>query len=221
MNLTRKKDFVEIKFLGRANGKVFDTNIEEEIKKTNSDLEAKKTIVCIGERMVIDGLDNALEGKEIDKKYEIKLSPKEAFGKRNTKLIKTIPLSVFIQQKINPKAGETLILDNNVAKIIAVSGARVITDFNNPLAGKEIEYEFTITKVINDEKEKAEALLNFFLGFTPKVEISEKILVRNNKNLAPIIENLKVKFKEIMEKDIEFRQETETKPKPEKVAKTN
>ena len=37
MTRTKKNDFIEIKFTGYANGKVFDSNIEEEAKKINQE----------------------------------------------------------------------------------------------------------------------------------------------------------------------------------------
>ena len=54
---TKKKDFVEIKFTGIANNKIFDSNIEEDLKTLDEKAKPQKTIVCIGEGMVPLGLD--------------------------------------------------------------------------------------------------------------------------------------------------------------------
>ena len=35
-------------------------------------------------------------------------------------------------------------LDNTIARVLSVSGGRVTMDFNNPLAGKEIDYKYKI-----------------------------------------------------------------------------
>ena len=57
----------------------------------------------------------------------------------------------YIKEKdINPYPGALLNLDGMLAKILSVSGGRVITDFNSPLASKEIAYEFTIKRKITD-----------------------------------------------------------------------
>ena len=66
---TKKKDFIEIKFTGCANSQIFDSNIEEDLKKINPDAKPEKTIIVIGEGMVVPGLDKALEDKELNKKF--------------------------------------------------------------------------------------------------------------------------------------------------------
>ncbi|MEI6732241.1 MAG: FKBP-type peptidyl-prolyl cis-trans isomerase, partial [archaeon] len=82
MEIAKKNEFVELKFTGIANGEVFDSNIEEDLKKVNSQSPAEKTIVCIGQGMIIPGLDKALEGKEIGKEYGASIKAPEAFGVR-------------------------------------------------------------------------------------------------------------------------------------------
>ena len=161
---TKEKDFVEIEFIGKIKntGEIFDTNIKKEAEKINLKIEEKPLIVCIGQGMLIQGLDKFLEDKEIGKKYKIELPPEYAFGARSQKLIKIIPLKAFREKNFSPAPGVILTLDNALAKIIAVSGGRVIVDFNNPLSGKEVEYEFSIKRGIQDEKEKINALQDFF-----------------------------------------------------------
>jgi FKBP-type peptidyl-prolyl cis-trans isomerase 2 len=164
MEKITKNDFVELKFTGKINdGEIFDTNIPEEAKKIDLKIDDKQFIICVGQKMVVEGLDNALEGKEIGKKHIIEITPEKAFGPRRKDLVKLIPLSVFTEQKISPQAGMTLHMDNNLVRIASVSGGRVLVDFNNPLSGKEIVYEFIITKKIIDDKEKIDSLLNYFI----------------------------------------------------------
>lgn len=202
--ITAKKDFVELIFTGRVNGDVFDSNDPEEIKKLDSKTPPRKTLVAIGEKMVISGLDHALEGKEIGKNYSVHVPYKEGFGERKANLVKTISLHVFAHQNINPQAGMTLFLDNMVANIRAVSGARVITDFNNPLAGKDLDYVFTITRKVEDMKEKVELLAEWFLQQKPEVEVKDKLILKCEK-IHPLLANmLEKKVKDLLGKDIEW-----------------
>ena len=154
-----KNEFVEIEFLGKnlVSNEIFDTNIAEEAKKINPEMKVKPLIVCVGKEMLVKGFDDSLEGKEIGKKYSVKITPDNGFGKRDSKLIRLIPMKMFLAQKIYPEPGMTLTLDNNIVKVISVSGGRVMVDFNNPLAGKDLEYEYTIKKKIVDIKEKTNA----------------------------------------------------------------
>lgn len=202
------KDFVEIKFSGYANNDLFDSNIEEDLKTLDPEGKSKpqKTIICVGEKMIVPGLDKQLIDKEIGKQYEIQVPSKEGFGDRNRNLIKIIPLKAFTEQKIMPQAGMMFTLDNALVKVIAVSGARVTTDFNNPLAGKDLVYKITLTRKVEDEKEKTEALLKFFLQFTPEFEINDKITVKGPKILEGILNIYKDKFKELIGKDLTFEE---------------
>lgn len=215
---TKKKDFVEIEFLGRnlLTNEVFDTNVLEEAKKLNPNVEGSKLLVaCVGEGMVVKGFDESLEGKEINKKYTIKLSPEQAYGKRHSNLVRMIPMKFFLSQKIMPEPGMTLAMDNNLVKIISVSGGRVMVDFNNPLAGKEIEYEFTIKKIIHDTREKASALLRFFLGQEFEFDVNEKDkkLIFKDAKLMPVLNVLKDKFKDMMGFDVEIFEEKKKEEK--------
>lgn len=207
-NTIKKKDFVEIKFSGYANNQLFDSNIEEDYKKL--DLEGKgkpeKTIICVGENMLVKGFDKQLEGKSLNKEYEIEVKSKEGFGDRDRNLIRIIPLKAFSEQKVYPQPGTMFTLDNSLVKIIAVSGARVTVDFNNPLAGKDLKYKFTLTRKVDDTKEKSESLFRFFLRFVPEFEINEKIVVKGPKILEQIIQPLNDKFKDLTGKELSFEE---------------
>lgn len=205
---TKKKDFVELEFIGKdlLNNEVFDTNIKEEAKKINFEVKDKLLIVCIGENMVVKGFDEALEGKEIGKKYIVKLEPEKAFGKRNPQMIRLIPKKMFIEQRIDPQPGMTLALDDALVRVISVSGGRVMVDFNNPLAGKEIEYEFVIKKAVEDTREKINAFQNFFFGKEFEFELNEKDkkIIFSELQLTPVLGMFKDKFKDILGYDVEI-----------------
>ena len=208
---TKKNDFVEIKFSGYANGELFDSNVEEELKKLNPEAKETKTFAVVGQGTVVKGLDKALEDKELDKDYETTFSYKEGFGERNKNLIKTVSISSFKEKNFNPQVGMVLALDNNLAKIISVSGARVLVDFNNPLAGKELKYKFKIIRILTDEKEKAEVAFTLFLGFSPEIEVKDTIVIKGSKNLEPIVKLYSPKFKELLGKELSFEEKEEKK----------
>ncbi len=214
-NKTKKDDFVKIEFVGLANGEIFDTNIKEEAEKINLKIEPKPLIISIGQNMVVKGFDKGLEDKEINKEYKIKISPEQAFGARNKDLIKIIPLKVFKEKNIQPVSGLMLNLDGMIAKIITVSGGRVITDFNNPLAGKEVEYKFTIKRKITEESEKVNALQDFFFKKRFNFEIKDKKIVFD-KEAEPFVKIFNEKFKEILGKEPEIKDKAEEKKKNKK-----
>ena len=196
METIKKNDFVEIEFIGRIKNteEIFDTNIKKEAEKISENFQTKQLIVCVGHGMLVKGFDKELEGKEIKKKYTIELSPENAFGQRNKDLIKLIPSKLFKEKNINPISGMMLNLDGMLAKVITSSVGRVMMDFNNPLSGKDIEYEFTIKRKVTEEKEKVNSLQDFFFKrkfdflfrkWRPHIEISNVALAQR---LTPDIE---------------------------------
>jgi FKBP-type peptidyl-prolyl cis-trans isomerase 2 len=207
MEKVKKNDFVELEFIGKVkNGEVFDTNISEEAKKIGLKIDDKPFILCIGQEMVIKGLDKSLDGKEIGKTSSVDLLPSEAFQERKSSLVRLIPLSVFTQQKILPKQGMTLALDNMLVKIVSVSGGRVLVDFNNPLSGKIVSYEFTIKRKVDDINEKIQAITDYFIRKDAKFELKDtKILLEIEEAFSPIIAILNNKFKSIINLEFELK----------------
>lgn len=223
---TKNNDFAEIDFIGKVKetGEVFDTSIEEEAKKANllQEKEGEKfkpLTVCVGQGMVVKGFDNALNDKETGKEYEIELNPEDAFGKRDSKLVKVMPLAAFRQRGIEPAAGMMLALDSFLVKISSVTSGRVIADFNNPLSGKHIIYKFKINKIIDENKEKISILSRFFIGIEPKAIIDEgKTIIEFEIKLPPKIEEeFKKKIKEILGIEVEIRESKEEKKTAERM----
>lgn len=204
MAIAAKNDFVELKYTGYVNNEIFDSNIESDLEKAKSDAKPRQLIVKIGSGMIVKGLDNSLDGKEIGKECEIVFSAKDGFGSRNPSLVRTIPLNEFTERKMNPAPGMIFTLDDNLVKIIAVSGARVIADFNNPLAGKDLKYKFIITRKVDDEREKVNAVFLFLLRFTPEFEIKDKIIIKGPKILESIVKAFSAKFKDFVGKELGF-----------------
>ena len=215
MTIVVKGDFVEIEFTGIANGEVFDTNNAEELKKVNPNAIPKKTIIAIGHGMVVAGLDFALDRKEIGKEYDILIKSNDAFGPRKKELVKVIPLKAFTEKEVYPQAGMVLTLDDMLVKIIAVSGARVTVDFNNPLAGKDLNYKFKIVRKVESDEEKSKAVFELMFRFVPEFSTGEKITVKGPKIMETFVKAYGTKFKEIVGKDLTFELK-ETKVDDEK-----
>jgi FKBP-type peptidyl-prolyl cis-trans isomerase SlyD len=216
---TKKNDFIELEFTGKVkDGEIFDTNVQEEAKKLDLKLSEKPMIICIGQGMVLKGLDSQLENREFGKKYIIELSKDQAFGSRRKELIRLIPKNIFTQQKISPKPGMALSLDNSLVRIASVSGGRVLVDFNNPLAGKEIIYEFKIKKLVSDINEKIRGILDFFFK-NQKIDYeikNKKVIFKIQEVYKPLIEELNKKFKDILGYELIIQENKESQEKSQK-----
>jgi len=215
MDTIQKNDFIEIEFTGKSNNEIFDTTNPEEAKSIGLDVDVKPVIASVGNEMLLKGLDEALEGKETGKKYSVHITPDKAFGSRNASLIKTIPIKIFREKNMNPAPGMVFQLDQHLVRILSVSGGRVIADFNNPLAGKEIEYDFKILRKVNDDKDKINAIQDFFFRqrFEFNIDEKNKKVIFKDFKIKPIIDVFKDKFKTLSGFDIEVAEE---KPKEKK-----
>ncbi len=168
----KKNDFVELDFTGKLKdgGHIFDTTVAAVAKENGlPEKEYKPIIICIGERHLFPGLDDALLGKELGT-YTLAFEPEQAFGKKDAKLIQMIPLNKFKEQKIDPVPGLQINVDGTIGTIIRASGGRVMMDFNHPLAGRPVVYEVTLKRIVTDKKEKLEALLRL-MGWPQEVAI--------------------------------------------------
>ncbi len=203
----KKGDFIEIEFTGKIKDteEIFDTNIEKDAKDANLDIkEFKPFVLSVGNKMLPEGFDADLEGKETGKDYTIEVEPAKAFGKRDKNLIKMIPTKLFWEQKINPERGMQLALDGRLVKVLSNSGGRTLVDFNNPLAGKDVVYSYKVNKVVEKTEEKINALQDFLFKkrFDFKVD-EKKIVFEANAGEGKYIEMFAPKFKEILGGDLE------------------
>ncbi|RMD45731.1 peptidylprolyl isomerase [Candidatus Pacearchaeota archaeon] len=205
-----KGNFIEIEFTGKISetGKVFDTTNKKVAQESGIDTkDIKPFLLCVGHKMLPPGLDSDLKGKEVGKEYEVELNPEAAFGRRNPTLVQTVPLKFFQSQNINPQRGMQLSIDGKLARVLSSSGGRVLVDFNHPLAGKKVTYTYKILRMITDEKEKVNALQDFFFKQRFDFDIKEKnIIFKGDRNVEPIILLFKNKFKEILGFEISFEE---------------
>jgi FKBP-type peptidyl-prolyl cis-trans isomerase 2 len=210
---TKKNDFVEITYTGMTNGEVFDTNVPEKAKQINPNAEATPLMACIGLKMVITGLDEDIENKEIGKEYKVTIPKEKAYGNRDQKLVKLIPKKVFLEHKMNPVPGMSVAMDNQMAKIVSVSGGRVLTDFNHPLAGKELEFTYTINKKLTDLKDKISALQKTFFRQEFEYTIDEKAkkIIFKKPEIAYMLSVFRDKFQQALGYDVEIFTKTEKK----------
>ena len=174
-------DFIEIDYTGKlASGEVFDTTQESVAKENNlitKQSNFSSMIICVGEKQILPGLDDQLDGKEIGKEYTFELKPEDAFGKRDVKKMKIIPSNTFKDHKVQPHPGLQVDVDGERGTITRVSGGRIIVNFNHPLAGKNVIYTIKVLRKVTDTIEKVKSFLHSVLRFpidAMKVSLKDK-----------------------------------------------
>ena len=147
-------DFVEIDFDIYANEKLVQTT-NTKLGKENkipTILKGAQEII-LGQNMILKAVeDNILDKNKT--KDTLNLEAKDAYGIRNKEYIKTLPKTPFDEQKIKPIVGMAYDFNGAVGIIRSVVGGRILVDFNNPLAGKNIKFTYNIIKIIEDIETK-------------------------------------------------------------------
>lgn len=218
-----KNDFIEIEFTGRVanTNEIFDTNIKEDAEKEGLKLqqEPKPFILSVGNKMLPQGLDEDLLEKELQKEHEVELNPEKAFGKRDPKQVRMVPLKHFHEQNINPQRGMKLNLDGKIARVLSSSGGRVLIDLNNPLAGKKVKYKYKINRKVTDINEKINALQDFLFRQTFPFELDEKnkkLILETPKEMAQFATIMSKPFEEILGLKVEAKENKESNKDKEK-----
>ncbi|MGB9132525.1 MAG: FKBP-type peptidyl-prolyl cis-trans isomerase [Methanosarcina sp.] len=162
----QKGDFIKLNYTGRfEDGRVFDTT-DEELAKTEEIFNPRGLyggdVVIVGAGHTIDGLDEDLEGKEVGYTGTVVISPEKAFGPSNPKLVETVSITKLQDRNVHP--GLPVEIDGKRGVVSRVIGRRVTVDFNSPLAGKTVNYEYTIEKLLETETEKIQGLLALYTG---------------------------------------------------------
>ena len=222
--MLKKGDFIELDYTGRIKDDkvVFDTTLEQTAKDSNiynSKFKYKPAIICLGEKHLIKGLDDALMGKKPGK-YTFEIKAENAFGKKTPDLLKLIPARLFTKDNIRPFVGLEVNVDGTLGIVRSVSGGRVIVDFNHPLASKDLVYDVDVKRFVTDPLEKTKALLELMnVPFEDIDVVDDKAVIASKtkfpdeaaKGLAEHIQKLvglkKVEFKTQEEVKKELKKE--------------
>lgn len=178
MATIQKGDFVEIDYTGQtiADEVVFDTT--EKVLAHEHDLDEKRVkgplTICVGEGHIMRSLDQKLEGVEVGGSYSYDFAPDQAFGKKNAKLLRLIPLSKFREQKVMPHPHLQVNIDGAVGTVRSATSGRVIVDFNHPLSGRDIRYTVKVIRKVDDPSDQIRSLIRTIIGIPqPVVSIAE------------------------------------------------
>lgn len=201
--MVKQHDFIEINYTGKIKGtnQIFDTTNEQTAKESgilNSKMTYHPITICVGERQLIKGLDEQIVGKEVGKTHSFEVESKDAFGKKDPKLIKLIPTNIFKTQNIKPFVGLEVNIDGEYGVVRSINGGRTLVDFNHPLSGKDVLYEVEIIKKVDDVQAQVDSLLSLTLNIDkPKTSITDDELVIENKIPEPIQSVVTKKIQEV------------------------
>ncbi|KPK26559.1 MAG: hypothetical protein AMJ61_08580 [Desulfobacterales bacterium SG8_35_2] len=110
----------------------------------------------VGAGIMPPGFEKAIIGMSVGEEKSVVLSPDEAFGHKDEKLLHTVKRHV-LGENIQPKPGMVLGMtlekagqnQKIPALVTAVNGDDVSIDFNHPLAGKTLCYTLSLKAIKN------------------------------------------------------------------------
>ena len=170
----KEGDCAYITFTGKnkANGRIFSTTSEEVAKK--NDLYDKKNkygpvFVIIGKGSLMPALEQALIGKAINKELTITVPSKDGFGRYDPSKIESISVKRLKDAGVKPVKGAIVKTKEKIGIITSVSSGRATVDFNHELAGKDLEFDVIVERLIDKKDEKVNGLVNhYFSGLKPE-----------------------------------------------------
>ncbi len=144
-------DFIKIHYTGKLqDGIVFDTTDAAVAAKVGFEgKNFKPVIICVGQHMLVKGLDAALIGKNVGK-FSVHIPAEKAFGAKDPRLVRIIPVTQLHKQNIKPVVGLRLNVDGSYGVVRSVSSGRTVVDFNHPLASQDITYDVEVLAIVEE-----------------------------------------------------------------------
>ena len=160
-------DFVRLEYVARTDDE--DAHL---VDTTDGELAAEEGIddderefgprtVVLGEGHIFESVEEALVGAEVGDTGTTTVPPEEAFGEYDEEEVRTVSTDKIPEDDRYP--GAQVQIDGEAGFIETVIGGRARVDFNHPLAGDTIEYDWEIAGTVDDREERATELLGTFL----------------------------------------------------------
>lgn len=168
----QKGDFIKLSYTGKLQDKrVFDTtyeNVAREHNIYNKNTTYGPVVVIVGAGHVLPGLDEDLVGKPVGYQGSVTFGPEKGFGSKKLELIETIPVKKL---GIKPQIGQRVTIGNKTGVVENIVGGRARVNFNHPLAGETLTYEYKIEERLVSPEEKIKGLIQTFAGLKLEVKV--------------------------------------------------
>jgi len=167
-------DFVRLEYTVRTaeDGTVVDTTsreVAEEAGIDEDDHEFEPRTIVVGGGHVFEAVDHALVGKQEGDTGTVEVAAVDAFGEFDPDEVRTVSADKIDEDDRYP--GAQVRVDGEQGHLETIIGGRARVDFNHPLAGDDLEYEYEIVEVVEDRLEQARGMLGIYLQQVPDLRI--------------------------------------------------
>jgi FKBP-type peptidyl-prolyl cis-trans isomerase SlyD len=158
-------EFVQIGYTARTveEGQLVDTTDESvaEEEGVAEEGEFEPRVIVLGEGHLFPEVEDDIRGKEVGDEGSVVVTAEQAFGEYDEEKVRTVSADKIDEDDRYP--GARLQIDGEQGVLETIIGGRARVDFNHPLAGEDIEYDYEILDVVEGDLEQARGLLNMFL----------------------------------------------------------
>lgn len=167
-------DFVQLAYTIRTveEDMLVDTTDEALAEEDGIDTEGQefgpRTLV-IGAGHVFDPVEAELEGKTVGDTGTVEIPAADAFGEHDPEQVRTVSADRIPEDQRHP--GGHVDIDGQHGHVETIIGGRARVDFNHPLAGKDISYEYEVLDVVEDRLDRARGLLDVYLDIDLEMHI--------------------------------------------------
>jgi FKBP-type peptidyl-prolyl cis-trans isomerase SlyD len=159
-------DVVRLAYTARTvdDGNLVDTTDEEIAEEDGIDTEQQdwgpRTIV-LGEGHIFPDVEEDIMGKEVGDEGSVTIAAADAFGEYDEEQVRTVSKDKIPEDDRYP--GGHVDIDGEHGHVETIIGGRARVDFNHPLAGEDVEYDYEIVEEVTDREEKAAGILDLML----------------------------------------------------------
>ena len=159
-------DVVKLAYTARTvdEGQLVDTTDEDIAADEGIDTEQQewgpRTIV-LGEGHIFPDVEQDIFGKAVGDEGTVTVAAEDAFGEYDEDQVRTVSKDKIAEDDRYP--GAQVQIDGEQGRLETIIGGRARVDFNHPLAGEAVEYEYEIVSEVTDREEKAQGILSLML----------------------------------------------------------
>jgi FKBP-type peptidyl-prolyl cis-trans isomerase 2 len=161
---------VEYDLYNADSGDLIETTREDIAKEHEVHQEGRTytPLVCVvGSGNLIPGFEASLLTAEADKDISLEIPPADAYGDKDPEQIETISIDKLLRHVRDPKSlyiGGPVSIEGRQGTLSYLAAGRARIDYNHPMSGRSLKYDYKIVKVIEDKEEKVTALLEANTG---------------------------------------------------------
>jgi len=169
-------DFVRVAYTARTSegDQLVDTTDEEvaEEEGVADQGEFEPRVIALGESHIFETVEQDIVGKEVGDEGSVVVSAEEAFGEYDEGEVRTVSADKIPEDDRYP--GAQVQIDGEQGYLETIVGGRARVDFNHPLAGESVEYEYELLDKVEDTLEQAEGLFGMFLDVDLEMRLEEE-----------------------------------------------